>query len=345
MSSTVSLNAALIPAQPRVSVCIATYNRKDYLRQAIASVLKQSFSAFELIICDDGSTDGTAEYIESLDDARLRYIRHTENIGKSNNMRSGFAAAKGRYFIKFDDDDRLTPDYLERTVAVLDDQPSVDFVSTGHWVIDAAGRRDLAVTEENAERWGRTRLNDGVLENLLQETFVHQSLQIGTTLFRRSALLEMDYMRADLQNCEDNDLLVRLALAGKRAYFLSARLMEYRFHEEQKGFAKGLCYLSDKVAYLEFFQFEDPAIEKIRRQRLAECKMTYGLWLIEDGRLKAGRRMLWAGRQAASSKAIAGLLMSCIPKPVREQAFSWVRRSKAAAQQTKPFERRLQGAA
>ena len=343
MSSNTSPAPAFASVQPKVSVCIATYNRKDYLHQAIASVLKQTFTAFELIVCDDGSSDGTAEYMESLSDPRVQYIRHEKNIGKSNNMRSGFAAACGDYFIKFDDDDRLTPDYLARTVAVLESRPEIDFVSTGHWVIDATGRRDLAVTEENAECWGRTRLSDGALNHLLQETFVYQSLQIGTTLFRRSVLLEMDYMRADLQNCEDNDLLVRLALAGKRAYFLSARLMEYRFHEEQKGFAKGLQYLSDKIAYLEFFQFDDAAIEKIRQQRLAECRMTYGLWLIEDGQVRAGRQMVWAGRRAASGKAIAGLLISYIPKQVRTWAFSWIRRSRAAAQQLKPFDGLAQG--
>jgi glycosyltransferase involved in cell wall biosynthesis len=121
---------------PKVSVCIPTYNRSHYLTGAIASVQAQNYSDFELIVCDDGSQDGTPELMATLTDPRIHYLRHTTNIGKSNNMISGFQAAQGEYFIKFDDDDRLTPEFLSKTVAVLEAHPHIDWVSTDHWVID-----------------------------------------------------------------------------------------------------------------------------------------------------------------------------------------------------------------
>ena len=106
----------------KVSVCIPTYNRSHYLTYAVNSVLNQTYSDFELIICDDGSPDNTPEVVAGLQDNRIRYIRHEKNIGRSRNMRSGFEASQGDYFIKFDDDDALTPEFLEKTVKILDEK-------------------------------------------------------------------------------------------------------------------------------------------------------------------------------------------------------------------------------
>jgi cellulose synthase/poly-beta-1,6-N-acetylglucosamine synthase-like glycosyltransferase len=65
-------------------------------------------------------------------------------------MRSGFEVSSGTYFIKFDDDDALTPEFLEKTVAVLEAEPSVDFVCTNHWIINQNGDRDESATSENS---------------------------------------------------------------------------------------------------------------------------------------------------------------------------------------------------
>ena len=81
----------------KVSVCIPTYNRANLLPYAVNSVLNQTYNDFELIITDDGSKDNTAEVVSQWNDSRIRYIRHLQNIGKSNNMRSGFDAATGEY--------------------------------------------------------------------------------------------------------------------------------------------------------------------------------------------------------------------------------------------------------
>jgi len=310
---------------PKVSVCIPTYNRESLLPIAIQSVLQQTLQDFELIICDDGSTDSTAEIVTQINDDRIRYIRHAQNIGKSNNMRSGFEAAIGKYFIKFDDDDRLTPDFLARTAAILDEQPDVDFVGTDHWVIDINNVRDQQVTDDNSRRWGRTNLAAGVIPNLLEIVFVQQSLQIGATLFRRQVLAELGYMRPNIQNCEDNDLLVRLALAGKKGYYLSERLMEYRFHAQQQGIGRAIPYLKDKIQYLENFQFESEQLEQIRRSRLAESQLLLGLRLIEVGETQAGKALVRVGQSASRSKAFVGLALSFLPMILRKPTFNLLR--------------------
>jgi glycosyltransferase involved in cell wall biosynthesis len=317
-----------ITVVPKISICIPTYNRIQLLSEAIASVLNQTETRFELIICDDGSTDGTADRMAellALGDARIHYIRHAQNIGKSNNMRSGFEAASGDYFIKFDDDDRLTPAFLATAVAILEAHPEVDFVGTDHWIIDIHNQRDLAASDRNSRIWKRSDLPNGIVQDLLKVVFVDQSFQVGATLFRRQALLDVGFMRPNLQNCEDTDLFVRLALAGKQGYYYGDRLMEYRVHAEQQGLQRAIPYLRDKISYLEHYRFESEGVERIRQQRLTETQLLLGLRLINIGNSQAGRALLRQGRAASPLKAWVGWSLSYLPLSLCHFAFQQLR--------------------
>lgn len=310
---------------PKVSVCIPTFNRVSLLRLAVESVLNQSYEDWELIVCDDGSTDGTADFMSGLRDSRIHYIRHLSNIGKSNNMRAGFDLARGDYFVKFDDDDRLNIDFLTHTCEILDNYGDVDFVGCDHWIIDINNIRQEKQTELNSQRWGRAFLKVGVVENLLDVVFRQQSFQIGATLFRRQALKEVGFMLPNLQNCEDNDLFVRLALAGKKGYYLPQRLMEYRVHSEQQGINRAIPYLQDKCLYLQRYCFESSDLEFIRKSRLAETQLVLGLRLIEKGEMQAGRKLLWQAKSVSIPKAFLGLLLSLVPLFWRKKAFEKLR--------------------
>ncbi|WP_375495050.1 glycosyltransferase family 2 protein [uncultured Nostoc sp.] len=310
---------------PKITVCIPTFNRVHLLPYAIDSVLNQSEQDFELIVCDDGSKDGTPELMAQYIDQQIKYIRHQQNIGKSNNMRSGFDAASGEYFIKFDDDDRLTPDFLASTAAILAQDSSIDFVGTDHWIIDINNVRDEVKTQENTHRWGRKNLPAGVVDNLLEVVFIQQSFQVGATLFRRKTLQELGYMQPNLQNCEDNDLFVRLALAGKKGYYLPELLMEYRYHAEQQGINRAIPYLFDKIRYLESYKFESEKIETIRKNRLTETQLLLGLRLIEKGETQKGRELVLAGQSFSTPKAWTALGLSLLPVGLRGKAFNALR--------------------
>ncbi|MBD2214407.1 glycosyltransferase family 2 protein [Nostoc linckia FACHB-104] len=310
----------------KISVCIPTYNRVNLLPYAIESVIKQSYQDFELIVCDDGSRDGTPELMSQYKDHRIKYIHHQQNIGKSNNMRSGFNAASGEYFIKFDDDDRLTPDFLARTIAIFEQNPSIDFVGTDHWIIDINNNRNDEMTEENSRRWGRKKLSAGVVDNLLDVVFIYQSFQVGATLFRRQTLQELGFMLPNIQNCEDNDLFVRLALSGKKGYYLPELLMEYRYHAEQQGINRAIPYLFDKIKYLQNYKFDSEKLESIRKNRLAEAQLILGLRLIEKGEIQTGRELVLAGKSFSNTKAWTGLGLSLLPGGLRNKAFNALRR-------------------
>lgn len=315
----------------KVSINIPTYNRADYLQYAIASVEQQTYDDWELIVSDDGSTDKTAEIMNTkIKDTRIRYIRHPQNIGRSRNMRSGFDAATGDYFIKFDDDDALTPDFLAKTVAILDTHPEIDFVCSDHWVINAKGERDEAATKENSAKWGKDKLEAAKIPNLIRETFIKQSLQVGSTLFRRNCLQQVDYMRPQADGCEDFDLLVRLALAGYQGYFLPELLMEYRFHGGQTSLKQDIHFLSAKAFCLDSYRFPNPEIEQIRQKKLGEIKQILALRLIEKGETTRGRDILQESTQinGHSSRTTVSLILSYLPLSWRKLALNMIRRSR-----------------
>lgn len=315
---------------PKVSICIPTYNRANLLAYAVNSVLNQTYKDFEVIICDDGSTDNTSEVVSQWNHPQIRYIRHTTNIGRSQNMRSGFEASTGAYFIKFDDDDALCPEFLEKTVAVLESELSIDFVCTNHWIINQKGERDESATTENSERWGKSRLQQGLIPNLITETFKHQSLQVGSTLFRRSCLEAVNYMRPEADGCEDFDLLVRLAIAGFQGYFLPEYLMEYRFHGGQTSLKQNLHFLSAKVFCISSYKFPDEELEKLRLKKLAGTQQDLGLRLIEKGDAVEGRRLLQEASQVigTSRRTILGLVVSYLPKSLQQLAFQGFRQTR-----------------
>ena len=98
-------------SQPLFSVVIPTYNRAELITQAVQSVLSQTFSDFELIIIDDGSTDHTAEVVGQIEDPRLRYFQQS-NKGRTAARNAGAARARGRYLTFLDSDDEATSDWL-----------------------------------------------------------------------------------------------------------------------------------------------------------------------------------------------------------------------------------------
>lgn len=317
---------------PKISVCIPTHNRSNYLQYSVNSVLQQTCPDFELIICDDGSSDNTFEIVKNFKDERIKYIQHDQNIGKSNNMRSGFEKATGEYFIKFDDDDALTTNFLAKTLTILEDNKQVDFVSTDHWVIDNKNRRNEEATILNSQKWGRTSLAEGIVDNLLYEVFVKQSFQIGATLFRKKVLDEVGFLRPNIQNCEDNDLFVRLALQGKKAYYLPELLMEYRLHSEQDNIDRAIRYLQDNISYLNNFDFNDHnlEIETARQTKLGNAKLVLGLRLLEKGNNLEGRKLIKEAQKilGSSSRSLLGLFLSYLPLNLRQKMLNIFRQLK-----------------
>src|SRR5262245_27160007 len=125
---------------PKVSVVMPVYNREKYVGKAIESVLTQTFTNFELLVIDDGSTDRSRAIVQSYVDARIRLFCNDANEGIPKTRNKAIALARGEYIAFVDSDDWVYPERLAKQVAFLDRHG--DYVAVGTWTdwMDDTGR-------------------------------------------------------------------------------------------------------------------------------------------------------------------------------------------------------------
>ena len=116
---------------PKVTVAIAQYNRTEKLRLVLQDMLNQTYKDFELLVCDDASTEDTAAVMAEFDDPRIRYVRNERNLGLYPNFNRCVELAGGQYIAVYHNHDRYAPEIVERSVRLLDSHPEVGFVHTG----------------------------------------------------------------------------------------------------------------------------------------------------------------------------------------------------------------------
>ena len=126
---------------PKVSIGLPVYNGQRFVSEAIESLISQTFGDFEIIICDNASTDGTEAICRryAMNDKRIRYFRNTKNIGAAANFNLTFELARGEYFKWAAHDDLLGKDFLVRCVESLDKNPSIVLCHTEAQYIDEYG--------------------------------------------------------------------------------------------------------------------------------------------------------------------------------------------------------------
>src|SRR6202034_2781874 len=117
-----------LPAEPLVSILVSNYNYARYIGDSLQSALDQTYTNFELIVCDDGSTDDSVSVIEEYErkDPRLRFIRK-RNGGQASGFNAAFAASRGEIIALLDSDDRFLPHKVERVVADFRAHPDSGF--------------------------------------------------------------------------------------------------------------------------------------------------------------------------------------------------------------------------
>ena len=201
---------------------MAVYNAERFVAEAIASVLAQTFRDFELLVIDDGSSDGTADIVARFADPRIRCVPAGGRLGLPGALNLGMQHASGELVARHDHDDLSHPQRLEKQVAYLAAHPGVALLGTRAWLIDEQGKRlgslDRPVDEVSI-RW----------YHLLDNPFVHSSV-----MFRRSVVWEeLGGYDAALPSSEDYELWSRV-LERHTVANLPERLLHYRLSAVSK---------------------------------------------------------------------------------------------------------------
>ena len=212
-------------APPVVSVLMPVYNGEAFLREAVDSILGQSFADFELIIVNDGSTDATGALLAAISGPRVRVIENARNLGVTGSLNVGLDAVRGRYVARLDADDIAHPERLARQVAFMAANPDVVLLGSGHVVIDADGnpiervRRPMSDAEF---RWTA----------LLYAPVIHPSVMYRAWLVREAGLRYDEHADA-----EDYDMWLRMLAHGRGAR-LGQPLVTWRRHAGAIGVAR-----------------------------------------------------------------------------------------------------------
>jgi glycosyltransferase involved in cell wall biosynthesis len=207
-----------------VSVLVPVYNTASYLRPAIESVLAQSYPHFELILIDDGSSDGSAaialEYANR--DARIRLLRNERNLGIVETRNRAFAEANpaSTYFAVLDSDDVCLPDRLRQQVEFMEANPDHALVG-GH----------ILVVDERGDEVGGRRYPTTYAE-ILKVITRYSPVAQPTVMIRRSALAAVGVYSERFPRCHDYDLWLRMAAQFKIAN-LDAFTLKYRISPTQ----------------------------------------------------------------------------------------------------------------
>ena len=196
---------------PKVSIILPTYNRLPMLKEAVDSVLAQDFEDFELIVVDDGSTDGTADEMKKYG-GRVRLLRHPENRGVSAARNRGILNAKGKYIAFLDSDDLWVKGKLKIQVAFLEDNPHYPICYTDEiWI-----RRGKRVNPKNKH----AKYSGWIFEKCLPLCIISpSSVMMKKTLFSKVGLFD-----EALPVCEDYDLWLRIS-ARFPVFFINRKLI------------------------------------------------------------------------------------------------------------------------
>jgi hypothetical protein len=203
-----------------VTVLMAVHNGEPYLKEAVESILGQSFGDFEFVIIEDGSTDGSRDVLAAYADSRVRLLVNERQVGLARSLNRGLRVAAGRYVARQDADDISEPERLAKQVAFFEPRPDVALAGTCYREIDAGGAiiamRELPL-EDTGIRWAL----------LFYCPFVHTA-----AMFRRAQVLdEVGLYDESFAYAMDYELWLRIARRFRMANLAEA-LVRLRLHPD-----------------------------------------------------------------------------------------------------------------
>ncbi|MGZ3441121.1 MAG: glycosyltransferase, partial [Polyangia bacterium] len=214
---------------PEVSVIMAAYNGERYIEESIRSVLDQSYGALELVVIDDGSTDGTWEIVNALQASDERLVYAFQPNGRQGKARNnGIRRARGSLIAFCDQDDLWVKEKLALQMDALAAARDVSVVFSDGFLFsddDVADERTTFKTMSGS--WDS--------QEMFRLLFVENRIPVLSSLVRRDAILRVGMLSEDplRQNCDDWDLWLRLAASGCRFLGMPERLVRYRLHSQQ----------------------------------------------------------------------------------------------------------------
>ncbi|MBS1721056.1 MAG: glycosyltransferase [Armatimonadetes bacterium] len=295
----------------RVSVLLTCYNHLRHLQLAYQSLLDQTFTEFEIIALDDGSTDGTREWLSAQTDPRLRLIFNETNLGTYATLNVGLREAKGEFIAVLNDDDLWAPEKLAQQVQYLDANPKAGLVHCGGWFIDGDGRRHPDPAPLGFP-YPRTESGD-----ILAAEIDHNQIIASSVLFRAPIVDSIGPFDPAYFGSGDWQMWLRIARVADIGY-LDEPLCFYRVHGANASHQKEKIFRDDARIREWIATWEGDASLLARpgvKAALAHNRACLGTVYAWTGEVKKGRANYWKSWRMMPSrmKSLARWVLSFLP--------------------------------
>lgn len=306
-------------AQPLVSIIMPCYNYAEYVGDAIGSILAQTYGHFEVIIVDDGSTDGTPAILAEVTDPRFRVVRQ-ENAGAAAARNTGRGLARGQFITFLDADDLWRPTFLERQMAVFEAEPDVEYCFAN--MVRTENGQVLQTQFDLVPRLRAVRTRPSPVPGahvILDDTFAALAPSpdppgwLQASVFRRVAI-DGTRSREGIPNAEDLYLLLQI-YACTRAAFIDDVLVEirrhgrnsYRNHDQIRNAVLRVLQLVHEDIALS------PAHRRILEERIGAEQCRRGWRYFWDGDVPSAARHYFAALKWPGSRLNAAGHLALLP--------------------------------
>jgi len=305
---------------PKFSIVIPLYNKEKYIGRALKSVLSQTFTDWECIIVDDGSTDQSLEVVSKFKDSRIKVVRQ-KNSGPSAARNRGAKEARAEWIALLDADDYWLENHLEDLWFLIEKFPDCGVVGTNFWNEDTFGKRGLANQFDNKKNFG------------IYQYFLFVASRKGplvcssSTAVKKSVWIEVGGFREKYRLAEDADFWARLSL--KTNFAVHHRPSVIYFQDHTGLSTRTYLYVGDAP----FVDLSEKIPEKFRRaydEYLAYFRMfSLALGTLLSGEKKLVRKMALESLNTSYRKrAVMFFILSMFPTPLLKKAYKLYRQVK-----------------
>lgn len=274
---------------PRLSVIMTVYNGEDFLQETLDAVWAQTFTDFELVVVNNGSTDGTQAILDAVKDDRMRVIHQTKQGATfGDGIRLAYKYARGQFIAVQDADDVSTPERFEKQVAAFDADLSLGLVFGAYQDMDKDGNLAEIHHPPSAR------------QDLVDAFQTHNPLAHSTYMYRRVAADQVFGYPLEYAYGPDFGLVIRLIKKGWGVKVVDDVVLKLRLHAGQTSIlptfsvtrAHDALYLFREAAGIDGGSFK---ARRDGRRHIAKCTLQYALALLGEGHSRTGVEQLFLG--------------------------------------------------
>lgn len=239
---------------PKFSVTISVYNKEKHIAKTLESVLAQTFTDFEIIIVNDGSTDDSEKVIKQFNDPRIHYF-YQENQGAAAGRNAAISKATAPYIALLDADDLWEPDYLETMDALIQSHPN-ESVFACAVAVETKGKTIKST-------YSIPNLQSGKVYNVdyFNASYLNTVLTSSSTVINKRVLEEVGTYDASIKSGQDTDLWIRIGLNYK-IIFIYKFLVTYRYIQQSLSNKTKKIYSKPKFDNYTMYEDRNPALKK-----------------------------------------------------------------------------------